>query len=49
MLESVFTKKLPSNIVQSLFCITGARDEHEDDSKVNIIVESKIGLLSEFD
>ena len=45
----IFTaQKYTNNIVYSLFFILGAIDEHEDDSKVNIIDERKIVLLLEF-
>ena len=45
MLESDSSTKIRNNIVESLFCIPGAIAEHEDNSRVNLIVESEIGLL----
>ena len=43
-----YSKKIRNNTVQSLFCIPGASAERQDDSRVKLILESKIGLLLEF-
>ena len=42
-----YSTQIRNNIVESLFCISGASAEHEDDSKGKLIVEIKIGLLLE--
>ena len=49
MLQFFYSTKIRNNIVGSLFCISSVRAEHADDSRVKLIVESKISLLLEFD
>ena len=49
ILESDASKKNQNNILDSLFCIPSVGSEHEEDLKVKLINESRIGLLLEFD
>ena len=40
-----YSTKIRNSIVESLFCISGASTEPQENSRVELIVESDIGLL----